>query len=202
MVARSQNAHPVRLIGDDDQGVLEALLAELAGGRDEALAVLFDRTVDRLHTLALRLIGDARDAEEVVCDVYQHVHQRCGDFDPARGSAMGWLTTLTWSRAVDRRRALGRRAQWVGVHPDATLDTYTSGEGEDDELAAFVDGHRLRSALAALRPVQRRLILLAFFDGCSHSEIAVLTGLAVGTVKSHVRRGMERLRMVLSAHEA
>jgi RNA polymerase sigma-70 factor (ECF subfamily) len=66
-----------------------------------------------------------------------------------------------------------------------------------DDVAAFVDGHRVRSALTRLSADQRRLILMAFFEGASHGDIAARTGLPLGTVKSHIRRGMESLRVEL-----
>lgn len=174
---------------------LDQWVAELCQRSPAALSRLYEATAARLYAVALRVTGCAADAEEVVVDVYQHVWTHATDFDPARGGALTWMCMLTWSRAVDRRRRL--RPQADGLHPDADHDTYTPAAMEADPLAAFVDGARVRTALEALRPEQRDLILMAFYEGASHSEIAARTGWPLGTVKSHIRRGVDALRQAL-----
>ena len=178
---------------------LTDLVAGLSAGDTRALDELYAHTVDRLYALACKVAGDTRDAEEVVADVYQYAWEHAGDFDAGRGSVLAWLSMLAWSRASDRRRRRKPEAVLAALHPNPGAPTYRESEGAStvDDVEAFVDGHRVRSALARLRADQRQLILMAFFEGASHGDIAARTGLPLGTVKSHIRRGMESLRTQL-----
>ncbi len=161
-----------------------------------ALDALYELSVERLHAIACRVCGNAADAEEVVADVYQYAWERAADFDPDRGSGLAWLSMLTWSRASERRRRQRPMVAIETLHPEGPTASYASCE-DGDPLAELVDGHRVRSALAQLDETPRRLILMAFFEGASHGEIAGRTGLPLGTVKSHIRRGIEKLRTAL-----
>jgi RNA polymerase sigma-70 factor (ECF subfamily) len=178
---------------------LADLVARLSARDTRALDELYAHTVDRLYALACKVAGDTRDAEEVVADVYQYAWEHAAEFDAGRGSVLAWLSMLAWSRASDRRRRRKPEADLATLHPDPGAPTYMGSEGEStvDDIEAFIDGHRVRSALARLRADQRRLILMAFFEGASHGDIAARTGMPLGTVKSHIRRGMESLRTEL-----
>ena len=181
-----------------DRALIE-LIARLSARDTRALDELYGHTVDRLYALACKVAGDTRDAEEVVADVYQYAWEHSREFDGTRGSVLAWLSMLTWSRASDRRRRRKRECDVSTLHPDPALATYTGCEGgaAPDDVDAFVDGHRVRTALKRLSADQRRLILMAFFEGASHGDIALRTGMPLGTVKSHIRRGMESLRLAL-----
>lgn len=174
---------------------LDACLLALRHQDAAALARLYDAAGARLYTLALRITSCAADAEEVVVDVFQHAWTHADDYDPARGGALTWLSMLAWSRSVDRRRR--QRPEQSTTHPNADPDTYAGAQAQEDPLSAFIDGARVRQALASLREEQRSLILMAFFEGASHGDIATRTGLPLGTVKSHIRRGMDALRAAL-----
>lgn len=176
---------------------LDQLVVALGQQDQSALAQLYDLTAQRLYTVALRVSGDAQDAEEVVADVYQHAWEHARDFDPARGGALTWLSMLTWSRAVDRRRRRKCTVSISDLHPEGALDAYVPCENDSEALDMFVDAGRVRCALAQLRSEQRRLILMAFFEGASHADIAERTGMPLGTVKSHIRRGVDSLRASL-----
>lgn len=181
------------------EACLVGLIARLSARDTRALEELYAHTVDRLYALACKVAGDVRDGEEVVADVYQYVWERANEYDAGRGCVLAWLSMLTWSRASDRRRRRKPESDLASLHPNPATATYTGGEGVStpDDVAAFVDGHRVRSALTRLSADQRRLILMAFFEGASHGDIAARTGLPLGTVKSHIRRGMESLRVEL-----
>lgn len=192
------------IAGNDRPGVdadpeLAGLLARLCNKDVRALDQLYAVSVDRLYALACKVAGDPRDAEEVVADVYQYAWEHADQFDAERGAVMAWLSMLTWSRAADRRRRRRPEVDIASVHPETATATYASREGNGDlaDLEAFVDGHRVRVALGQVRADQRRLILMAFFEGASHGDIAQRTGMPLGTVKSHIRRGMESLRAEL-----
>ncbi|HXE40378.1 MAG TPA: sigma-70 family RNA polymerase sigma factor, partial [Azonexus sp.] len=132
-------------------------------------------------------------AEEVVEDTFWQVWRQAPRFDPGRGSATGWMLNMTRSRALDALRRAGtvECAAEAGEHePDLAA-------GPEDLFAANEVGQQLESALAGLEPLPRQLVALAFFRGLSHEEIAVHTGLPLGTVKSHIRRALGRLRETL-----
>jgi RNA polymerase sigma-70 factor (ECF subfamily) len=183
----------------ETEQALARLVARIARHEVRALDEIYACSVDRLYALASRIAGDTRDAEEVVADVYHYVWAHAGEFDAGRGSVLAWLSMLTWSRASDRRRRRKPEINLAALHPNPGATTYMPGEGLSaaDAVEAFVDGHRVRNALMQLPADQRRLILMAFFEGASHGEIAACTGLPLGTVKSHIRRGMESLRREL-----
>lgn len=183
----------------DAEPDLAALLARLCNKDVRALDQLYAASVDRLYALACKVAGDPRDAEEVVADVYQYAWEHAREFDATRGSVLAWLSMLAWSRASDRRRRRKLEVELSTLHPNPTEPAYTLCEGDQvlDAVAAFVDGHRVRDALTRLRADQRQLILMAFFEGASHGDIAARTGMPLGTVKSHIRRGMESLRAEL-----
>lgn len=168
-----------------------------------ALDQLYSHSVDRLHGVAARICSDPRDVEEVLADTYQYVWEHAADFDPARGSVMAWLSMLAWSRASDRRRRSKPMQSLDALHPAAAEAAYEECEdaGCATDLEAFVDGHRVRSALAELGAEQRRLILMAFFEGASHGDIAERTGMPLGTIKSHIRRGMASLKVKLAGEQ-
>lgn len=192
------------IAGNDRPGVdadpeLAGLLARLCNKDVRALDQLYAVSVDRLYALACKVAGDPRDAEEVVADVYQYAWEHAREFDATRGSVLAWLSMLAWSRASDRRRRRKPEVELSALHPNPAGHSYTLCEGDLvlDAVEAFVDGHRVRNALTRLRADQRRLILMAFFEGASHGDIAARTGMPLGTVKSHIRRGMESLRAEL-----
>lgn len=184
----------------DADALLRSCLDGMRRREVRALDQLYSHSVDRLHGVAARICADPRDVEEVLADTYQYVWEHASDFDPARGSVMAWLSMLAWSRASDRRRRSKPMQSLDALHPVAAEAAYEGCEdaGCATDLEAFVDGHRVRSALAELGEQQRRLILMAFFEGASHGDIAERTGMPLGTIKSHIRRGMASLKAKLA----
>ena len=177
-------------------------LARIRAGDARALAALYDATAERVYAIALRATGDTSDAEEAAADVYAQVWRRADRYDPARGSVLAWLSVLAHSRAIDRRRRRGDVARVTGDDAASALDQAGTADDTADLVAALDEGSRVRAAMAALSPAQRRLVGLAFLEGLSHPEIAARTGLPLGTVKSHIRRGLEALRQALGVHPA
>lgn len=166
----------------------------LVVSRDEAaLGNLYEAMIGRVYGLALRITRHTQTAEEVAEDTFWQIWRQAPRFDPARGSAVAWMLTIARSRALDalRRRDPAQCTEDAGdSEPDAA-------DGPEDLLAATEIGNQLHSALARLDPLPRQLVALAFFRGLSHEEIAVHTGLPLGTVKSHIRRALGRLRETL-----
>lgn len=169
------------------------LVAAIARGDEAALGQLYETTLGKVYGYALRIVGKPEAAEEVVGEVYLQVWHQAGRYDATRGSVMAWLMMATRSRALDHLR----RQDSADSHPDPAIFL----ESENDEgarpldlLLAVEDRSRVAAALAELTPVQRQMIALAFFRDLSHQEIADTTGMPLGTVKSHIRRALEKLR--------
>jgi RNA polymerase sigma-70 factor (ECF subfamily) len=174
---------------------LDALLVATARGDRTAFSDLYDQTAPRVFGLVRRLLIDAAQAEEVTQDVFLEAWQTAARFDPARGNALSWLFTLAHRRAVDRVRASQAardRDLRIGVRD---LEVPVDGVAEAAEVR--IEHERVSHAFSALSDVQRECLALAYYDGCSQSEIAGRLGVPLGTVKTRLRDGMIRLREVL-----
>ena len=165
----------------------------LIAGEEGALNEIYDQFSSFVYGLALRVIGDARAAEDVSQDVFVTVWERPGAFDPDRGSLRTWLGTLAHRRAVDhvrREEARRRRAIKDAARPVSTPDV--------EEMAlALVTAERVRSALDTLPDEQRRAIQLAYFGGKTYRQVADVLGIPEGTAKSRLRLGLRRIADVL-----
>lgn len=162
----------------------------------DALARLYDETASLLYGLALRILNDPADAEEIVMDAYQHVWKSAESFDAERGTVWGWLTVVTRSRAIDRlRRAGSRRTRELPIQ--GTLETASSNPVPEAESIFRQERARVREAVAMLVPEQREAIELAYFRGLTHVEVAEALGAPLGTIKTRIRVGMRRLRDML-----
>jgi RNA polymerase sigma-70 factor (ECF subfamily) len=169
---------------------LVSLIQHVAGGDEQALTRLYDLTVTRVYSLARAITANSEDAEDVSCETFVQVWNEAARFDPARGSALGWLMTICRSRALDaRRRRLVRMRADQAETPQGELDA-----PPEELLALLEEESAVRAALAQLTPLRRQLVALAFFRGMTHSEIATAVKLPLGTVKSHLRRALGTLR--------
>jgi RNA polymerase sigma-70 factor, ECF subfamily len=182
-----------------DNAVYDTLvdcIRRMAAGDRSALSPLYDATIDRVHALVLRVLGNRSDAEEAVCDSYRQAWEQAHRYDPARGSVMAWLSVIAHSRAQDlrRRRAIQSNFE-CPQSQEATID-HADPDALPivDMLDSMSQGGAVRRALSELSSEQRRLIQLAFVEDLSHAEIAERTCLPLGTVKSNIRRGLLRLR--------
>jgi RNA polymerase sigma-70 factor (ECF subfamily) len=173
------------------------LVDRMRGGDETALAAFYDRWSDRVYSLALRLLREARDAEDIVEETFWQAWRNAARFDTARGNVGTWLLTICRSRALDRIRARRRKRE------DTTLDDEAQYESpQPDPAAAMViseTGRIVRAALAELPDEQRQAVELAYFRGLSQSEIAEKTGQPLGTVKTRVRLAMAKLREKLGS---
>lgn len=157
----------------------------------QALGLLYDATVKRVYSLALRISGSRENAEEVVEDVYMQVWRDAVQYDPARGRPLTWLLTICRSRALDYLRRLDE----ADCHPDpdSLREHDTDGSNPQDLLMATQQHHMLHAALQKLTPSQRQFLALAFFKGYSHQEIAEHLDMPLGTVKTGVRRALQTI---------
>ncbi len=173
------------------------LLTRLAGGDRPAFAEIYDRYSRPLYAIALRVLNDSREAEDVLHDVFLTVWSRAGDYQEKRGQVFAWLLTLTRNRAIDRVRARKRRSEILRQAFPADLGYAETGDSVGllwhQEKAAAV-----RQAVATLPADQRQALELAFFSGLTQQQIAGQLGEPLGTIKARIRRSLLRLRETLS----
>lgn len=196
--------------GGSDDDVL--LVERLVGGSETALAELYDRHTDAIFALVLRLTSDRGIAEEVVQETFLTLWNRAETFDPRAGSLAAWLHTIARNRAIDRMRAAGRRPTLVafasGAVPDddanGALDRLMAGNtvvagavpslGPEEMVSLDAMRDAVRAAIAVMPDHERTVILLAYGQDLSQSEIAQRLGWPLGTVKTRTRRALQRLR--------
>ncbi|MBA2458698.1 MAG: sigma-70 family RNA polymerase sigma factor [Gemmatimonadales bacterium] len=177
------------------------LIGGAAAGDERAIAALYDRYGGVVYAVAFRIVGQRADAEEIVVEAFAQAWRDASRFEARRGSVAGWLTMIARSRALDLVRARVRRERI----------TATAAADRPEKSPAMGDFHgdpsrsvdhterrvRVREALDTLSPPQRQAIELAFFEGLSQSEIAERLQEPLGTVKTRVRLGMQKLRELL-----
>jgi RNA polymerase sigma-70 factor (ECF subfamily) len=171
-----------------------ALLGRMAEGDKAAFAALYDRFSRPLFSVALRVLREEAEAEDVVHDVFLTLWDKAADYTPDRGSAFGWAVTLTRNRAIDRVRMRRRRAELLDESAAEQLAPAAPVPHADDALAARETARSVRAAVSALPPEQQRALELAFFSGLTQQEIAARLQEPLGTVKARIRRGLLRLR--------
>jgi RNA polymerase sigma-70 factor (ECF subfamily) len=172
----------------------------IRSGDADSLGSLYDESSSVLFSLAVRILNDAADAEEVVLDVYQQIWRKAETFDVARGTVWGWLTVLTRNRAIDRLRHAGPRRNRESPLDDTTGMASSEPPPEQQSLMRE-ERAMVRKALATLAPEQREAIELAFFRGLTHVEVAEAVGAPLGTIKTRIRMGMRKLRDALGGVE-
>jgi len=171
-----------------------ALLRACAGGDSAALARLYEGTAAQLFGLALRIVRRRELAEEVVQDAFVSAWRNAGRYDERRGTAMAWLATIVRNRALDQLRRLSRERP---LDPAAVERWEDPAPGPAELAALSEDGRRLARCLDELEEAPRRSILLAYFEGMTVEEVAERMAAPLGTVKSWVRRSLQRLRSCL-----
>lgn len=175
--------------------ILGGLLRQSARGDETAFADLYDRMSGRLFGLVLRVVRDRAQSEEVTQEALLEIWRTASRFDPARGSALSWMMTIAHRKGVDRVRsaeAATRRDQ--NYHDtNQAVDHDSTAEAAHSRLEA----ERVRRALTTLTPAQRGAVELAFLGGYTHTEVAGLLDLPVGTAKTRIRDGLIRLRDTL-----
>lgn len=164
------------------------LLQRLATGDKSALSEMYDRYAGLVNGLALRIVRDVAEAEDVVQEVFLQIWRQADRYDPARGKPEAWLCTITRSRALDRlRRRTSRREEVEEAAPPSSSTPRT-----DEALI-------VRQALGQLSDEQRYALELAYYQGLTQTEIAETLGEPLGTVKTRIRTAMIRLRTTLGA---
>ncbi|MEQ1777829.1 MAG: sigma-70 family RNA polymerase sigma factor [Nitrosomonas sp.] len=178
-----------------DEVRLQSYVLAIGQHDEQALESLYESTLSRVYGLALRITRNKQAAEEVTEDVYWQVWRTARCFNAQRGTVMAWLLIIARSRALDYLRQ--EDAAEICEAPELLiLEPICVGDPQD-LLIATQRKTQLNQALLQLDPIQRQLIALAFFRGLTHEEITAYTGIALGTVKSHIRRGLKYLQDIL-----
>jgi RNA polymerase sigma-70 factor (ECF subfamily) len=179
----------------------EALLVQgIRSGDRNALGEVYDRHAPVALAVALRIVADREQAEDLVHDAFVAAWQKIDRFDPARGSLRSWIVAIVRNRAIDRLRA-NRPSMEIGEADERSLLQTGPNPTWDDALARL-GGAQLRAAVAELPTEQRDAVELAYFGGHTYREIATLTGVPLGTATSRLRLALARLREQLRQSDA
>ena len=171
------------------------LVSRLWAGDTSALAVLYDRYSSMVYTLALKMLSNPAEAEDLTQEVFVNFWQR-QQYDPDRGSMGSYLATYTRSRCLDRLRVSSGRATILQRFQRISQASSRS-PNPFDHATQQEQQQQLRAALDQLPPTEREVLEIAYFQGFSQSEISTQLGIPLGTVKSRCRQGLLRLRDLL-----
>jgi RNA polymerase sigma-70 factor (ECF subfamily) len=171
---------------------LAELLKRSGRGDEAAFAQLYDATSSRAYGLAVRVVRDPSQAEEVIQEAFLEIWRTASRYDAARGSAVSWVLTLVHRKAVDRVRSAE-----ASTRRDTTYHQGSQAVEHDstaEAAHASMEARRVRQAMESLTEVQREALELAYFKGYTHTEVATMLDLPVGTAKTRIRDGLIRLR--------
>jgi len=182
----------LHLLADED------LMTLVERKNADAFAVLYDRHGGASYSLAHRIVGDPAMAEDVTQEAFISVWRSGARFDSARGSVRSWTLGIVRNRAIDALRRASGPAPKLDFDDESALEDEPATELTDSEAIRRETARRLRGALQQLPAEQSEVIGLAYFGGFSHSEIAAMLGMPLGTVKGRMRLGLERIRITLA----
>lgn len=176
----------------------DVLVGRMAGGDQAALASLYDATSSAVHGLVGRIVQDRAMAEEVTGDVFFQAWQQAANYDASRGTPLAWLLAMARTRAIDRIR-VGVAARSAHEPMERALGIPCGRPGPEDAYSTDERRRHVAGALAVLPDDQRQAVELAYYEGLSHTEIATHLDQPLGTVKTRIRLGMNKMRDALSA---
>jgi RNA polymerase sigma-70 factor (ECF subfamily) len=178
----------------------ETLIEQITKRDEDALEELYERYHRLVYSIALNTVGRSEDAEEITLDVFTRVWQKASTYHSEKAKVVTWLTRLARNRAIDvLRREEIRPSKHSIAWTDADAEITASEEKPEWDVQLKFQKQRVREALATLTETQREVLALAYFKGYSHSEIAEVLHLPLGTVKGRVRAGMQSLRSALES---
>jgi RNA polymerase sigma-70 factor, ECF subfamily len=175
-----------------------ALMRYIAQSQAEALSILYDRYARLVFSVAFAVVGDQAAAEEITQDVFTRVWQKAATYQPEQSRVSTWLTSITRNRAIDILRRQGVRPEYTSISwGDDQSDGLPHPETTPELVELAMMQKKVRVALETLPEDQRQPLILAYFKGMSHSEIADTLGEPLGTVKTRIRLAMQKLRRLL-----
>ncbi|HEX3240385.1 MAG TPA: sigma-70 family RNA polymerase sigma factor [Solirubrobacterales bacterium] len=170
-------------------------LMPLIGEKDpEAFEVFYDRHGGAAYSLAYRIVGERAAAEDVTQEAFISLWRSGARFDSTRGSVRSWMLSIVRNRAIDFLRSKAGKAPKLTFDDDSILEQRPSEQLTEDEAMRHETASEVRGALGELPGDQSKVIELAYFGGFSHSEIARMLGVPLGTVKGRMRLGLEKIR--------
>jgi RNA polymerase sigma-70 factor (ECF subfamily) len=172
----------------------EEVMVGLQAGDSNALRVLFDRYSRLILSMALRIVHDRGEAEDIVQEAFFYLYEKSMLFDPAKGSAKAWIVQIGFHRALDRKSHLARRGFFLGTEIDSLDDTLVGKTDLDSEIDARLNRAHLEKAFQELSEMQRRTLELFYFEGLELREISEMFVEPLGNVRHHFYRGLEQLR--------
>jgi RNA polymerase sigma-70 factor (ECF subfamily) len=177
-----------------------ALIRQIALAHPEALSALYDRYGRLVFSLAFHIVGETEAAEEVTQDVFYRIWEKAEIYQVEQARVSTWLTSITRNRSIDllRKRKVrpeGYSLGWEELQPG--WEPASEGRAPEEMTAQAMQTERIRAAVGSLPAEQRQALAMAFFEGYSHSEIAERLGEPLGTVKTRIRTGMQKLRSLL-----
>ncbi len=188
-------ARPRAPVSDpEDAAYLVDLLRRVAAGDRAAFAELYDRTSPQLFGVALRILRQRERAEDVLQECFVAIWQRAGDYDPAKGAAMTWLFTILRHRAIDAVRRGARQPERL-AEPEEALLALVAGPADSADRGSEL--RALQNCLGELGAPQRNAMLMVYACGLTQEELAARIATPLGTVKSWIRRSLERLKKCL-----
>lgn len=193
--AGNRQATPVRL----DSGIVsESVLQRVAAGDRRAITECLERYGNLVWSIARRFTYDRSEAEDAVQEVFIDVWTHAGRYDPAIASEATFISMIARRRLIDRLRKSKREPEQDELSPETAVEQPTV----EDDLQTRDDAQRAARALATLRPEQRRVLELSIYHGLTHQKISETLEMPLGTVKTHVRRGLISIRERLKTAEA
>jgi RNA polymerase sigma factor (sigma-70 family) len=180
---------------DVNRSLIVAALARIPGGDRAALQTVYRLTSGKLFGIALRILGERTEAEDVLQEIYVTVWQKASAFDAARASPMSWLIAIARNRAIDRLRAAGRNRHMAAI--ETATDIVDPAPSADSALEESETNAKLHICLDSLAERERTALRAAFFDGNTYEELAARMCVPLGTMKSTIRRAMIKLKACL-----
>jgi RNA polymerase sigma-70 factor (ECF subfamily) len=176
----------------------EDLMTLVQRRNGDAFAVLYDRHGGAAYSLAHRIVGDPAVAEDVTQEAFLSVWRGGAGFDAARGSVRSWTLGIVRNRSIDALRRMSASAPRLDLDDDSALEAEPASALTDSEAIRRETARTVRGSLRDLPADQRQVIGLAYFGGFTHTEIAEMLGMPLGTVKGRMRLGLEKIRATLA----
>jgi len=180
---------------------LTAAMVRLGAGDKAALDDIYRATSAKLFGICLRILGDRKEAEDALQEVYLSLYRTAGRFDPARASPISWVAVFARNRAIDRLRRLKARPGFAPASDAELADVRDPGAMPDVMMIDIERTARINTCLDGLDDDQRTSVRSAFFGGFTYAELATSSDVPLGTMKSRIRRGLAKLKSCLEADE-